>query len=145
MRDDRRLVDYGSRISTSESQQTLENVLPELERAIELIEAALGEQPSPNLTHVPVTQARNLASAANALYNLHHWLPNVEGWCCGYHWTGNGRRFSCFSAHERKSDAELWIPYWRKEIRGRNRWVVEYRATSIGDFRKRGGPPKETQ
>lgn len=142
MHDTGRMVDYDSRNAITLSpdpDNTVEAVWGELRAA----QAALSHG-GMNGSVVGAENAQHVADAYNALTNLTRWLPYVEGWCCGYFWGPNDRTFSCFSAHTSEEEALAWLEEWkRSEIRqGSDAWVVEYRATQIGDFRRPGADPK---
>lgn len=81
-----------------------------------------------------------------ALDKLDRFIPEVEGWVCGYWWGGRPGRephWSSFSAHTTKAEAEAWLPYWRTEIpsRGKDNWLVRKTTCQIGKYVKGGPPP----
>lgn len=143
---DFKLVDTGIRRSYAESELTTTNVRSEIAVALAALESF--SQPD-----IPIDgQVEALAAAYNALLHLDRWLPRVpDAFVCGYFWGGHlvppedeRGHFSSFSAHATREEAELWLPYWRKQIPGRGqegtKWVVEQRPAAIYDF-VRGGPP----
>jgi hypothetical protein len=86
-----------------------------------------------------------------ALDHLDRFIPEVEGWVCGYWWGGSRADYvdshpphwSSFSAHNTKEHADSWLPYWRAEVpsRGADMWLVRRMPCQIGKFVKGGPPP----
>lgn len=134
------VIDTRARQSYSDDDQTLDFLTEQLEIARDEIEAL----------RIPVSIAQSVKSSARlftALRHLDRFVPEVEGWVCGYYWGTHRDRedwsWSSFSAHTTEAHAEAWLPYWRAEVPSRksDKWIVLKTTCQIGKFVKGGPPP----
>jgi hypothetical protein len=131
------VIDPQHRRGYSREEQTLEFLRDQLRLARDEIDV---------LSIPGLTLRHRVASSAKlyrALNHLDRYIPEVEGWVCGYYWR-NGQSWSGFSAHTTKEHAESWLPYWRAEVPNRDGWQVVKTVCEIGKFVEGGPPPIPT-
>lgn len=129
-----RVVNFDKRGSYHVSDLTVENVRRELKAA----SAALTMF---SRSEIPASKVKSLTAVYDAIRHLDRWLPEIEGWCCGYYWGSGGTQFSCFSAHIDEEDAKRWLKFWEQAPGARTEWIIEYRPAGVTEFREGGPPP----